>query len=68
MLQFYIPEVKGVEQVKFFFINNSNKFFCFLNLFFLFDEKKVEDEVDAIAKKEFEKLEENLNKNKTDES
>jgi Fe-S cluster biogenesis protein NfuA len=35
MLQFYIPEVKGVEQ--------------------------VEDEVDAIANKEFDKFEQKLN-------
>jgi hypothetical protein len=30
MLQFYIPEVKGVEQVSYLFDNNNNIHFCFL--------------------------------------
>ncbi len=51
MLQFYIPEVKGVEQVSYFFDNNNNIHFCFV---------QTEDDVDRTSKKEFEEFEEKL--------
>jgi Fe-S cluster biogenesis protein NfuA len=50
MLQFYIPDVKSVEQVRYFHLK-----YYFILIFF-----QTEDEVDKTAKKEFEEFEEKL--------
>ncbi len=50
MLQFYIPEVKSVEQVRYFHFK-----YYFILIFF-----QTEDDVDKKAKAEFEEFEEKL--------
>ena len=59
MLQFYIPEVKGVEQVK----NYQVCFFLIWNFFYqVFQKFKVKGAEDEVAEKEFQEFEK---KNKT---
>ena len=57
MLQFYIPDIKGVEQVNFF------KNYFIENLIKLIKIKfQAKTEVDSISEKEFEELDKKLDK------
>lgn len=57
MLQFYIPEIKGVEEVRQEFKKN---FILFLNYFSF----KAKTETDEIAEKEFTELDKKIENDK----